>query len=99
MKCVMCACVSLVFRIRPLSDEQHSGFFSTFGERERERDKLEARRAQWRRELGTAVLCNQTNLCDDYIASLRDSLSKNVNSVIYTLLRFTKEDIAIDVHR
>ncbi|XP_059425919.1 coiled-coil domain-containing protein 66 isoform X1 [Carassius carassius] len=36
---------------QPLSDEQHSGFFSTFGERERERDKLEARRAQWRRDL------------------------------------------------
>ncbi|XP_026053400.1 coiled-coil domain-containing protein 66 isoform X1 [Carassius auratus] len=36
---------------QPLSDEQHSGFFSTFGEREREQDKLEARRAQWRREL------------------------------------------------
>ncbi|XP_058615397.1 coiled-coil domain-containing protein 66 isoform X1 [Onychostoma macrolepis] len=35
----------------PLSDEQQSGMFSTFGERERERDKLEARRAQWRREL------------------------------------------------
>ncbi|KTF79426.1 hypothetical protein cypCar_00024125, partial [Cyprinus carpio] len=51
---------------QPLSDEQHSGLFSTFGERERDRDKLEARRAQWRRELGTAVLCNQTNLSDDY---------------------------------
>ncbi|XP_042604791.1 coiled-coil domain-containing protein 66-like isoform X1 [Cyprinus carpio] len=36
---------------QPLSDEQHSGLFSTFGERERDRDKLEARRAQWRREL------------------------------------------------
>uniref|UniRef100_A0A8C1YRM0 Coiled-coil domain containing 66 n=1 Tax=Cyprinus carpio TaxID=7962 RepID=A0A8C1YRM0_CYPCA len=34
-----------------LSDEQQSGLFSTFGERERERDKLEARKAQWRREL------------------------------------------------
>ncbi|RXN13984.1 coiled-coil domain-containing 66-like isoform X1 [Labeo rohita] len=33
------------------SDEQQSGLFSTFGERERERDKLEARKAQWRREL------------------------------------------------
>ncbi|XP_048032243.1 coiled-coil domain-containing protein 66 isoform X4 [Megalobrama amblycephala] len=34
-----------------LSDGQHSGLFSTFGERERDKDKLEARKAQWRREL------------------------------------------------
>ncbi|XP_077088080.1 coiled-coil domain-containing protein 66 isoform X2 [Siphateles boraxobius] len=34
-----------------LSDGQQSGFFSTFGERERGREKLEARKAQWRREL------------------------------------------------
>ncbi|XP_067254571.1 coiled-coil domain-containing protein 66 isoform X4 [Chanodichthys erythropterus] len=33
------------------SDGQHSGLFSTFGERERDKDKLEARKAQWRREL------------------------------------------------
>ncbi|KAK7137414.1 hypothetical protein R3I93_017484 [Phoxinus phoxinus] len=34
-----------------LSDGQQSGFFSTFGERERGREKLEAKKAQWRREL------------------------------------------------
>ncbi|XP_073793787.1 coiled-coil domain-containing protein 66 isoform X15 [Danio rerio] len=34
-----------------LSDGQQSGLFSTFGEREREREKLEAKKAQWRREL------------------------------------------------
>uniref|UniRef100_A0A672KNY1 Coiled-coil domain-containing protein 66-like n=1 Tax=Sinocyclocheilus grahami TaxID=75366 RepID=A0A672KNY1_SINGR len=55
--------------LKPLSDEQQLGLFSTFGERERDRDKLEAKRAQWRRELGTAVLCNQTRLCDNYVAS------------------------------
>ncbi|XP_051549752.1 coiled-coil domain-containing protein 66-like isoform X2 [Myxocyprinus asiaticus] len=37
--------------MRPVSDELQSGLFSTFRERERERDALEAIRAQWRREL------------------------------------------------
>ncbi|XP_051550397.1 coiled-coil domain-containing protein 66 isoform X2 [Myxocyprinus asiaticus] len=37
--------------IQPVSDELQSGLFSTFGERERERDALEAKRAQWRSEL------------------------------------------------
>ncbi|XP_057181541.1 coiled-coil domain-containing protein 66 isoform X2 [Triplophysa rosa] len=36
---------------RRLSHEQQSGLFSTFGERERERDALEAQRTEWRREL------------------------------------------------
>ncbi|KAA0712504.1 Coiled-coil domain-containing protein 66 [Triplophysa tibetana] len=37
--------------IECLSHEQQSGLFSTFGERERERDALEAQRTEWRREL------------------------------------------------
>ncbi|XP_051977655.1 coiled-coil domain-containing protein 66 isoform X3 [Xyrauchen texanus] len=37
--------------IQPVSDELQSELFSTFGERERERDALEAKRAQWRSEL------------------------------------------------
>ncbi|XP_043079006.1 coiled-coil domain-containing protein 66 isoform X3 [Puntigrus tetrazona] len=52
---------------RPLSDEQQSGLFSTFGERERERDKLEARRAQWKRELDEQMALKRqqkTNLKD-----------------------------------
>lgn len=41
--------------VRPLSREQQSGLFSTFGERERDRDVLEAQRTEWKRELGTVV--------------------------------------------
>ncbi|CAM4653109.1 unnamed protein product [Leuciscus chuanchicus] len=39
----------------PPSDGQQSGFFSTFGERERGREKLEAKKAQWRRELDEQI--------------------------------------------
>ncbi|XP_016364813.1 coiled-coil domain-containing protein 66-like isoform X2 [Sinocyclocheilus rhinocerous] len=53
---------------QPLSDEQQSGLFSTFGERERERDKLEARKAQWRRELD-----EQMALKRQQKASLKDT--------------------------
>uniref|UniRef100_A0A8B9JPM6 Coiled-coil domain containing 66 n=1 Tax=Astyanax mexicanus TaxID=7994 RepID=A0A8B9JPM6_ASTMX len=36
---------------KPLNSTAGSGLFSTLGEREREREALEAKRAQWRREL------------------------------------------------
>ncbi|XP_051764781.1 coiled-coil domain-containing protein 66 isoform X4 [Ctenopharyngodon idella] len=49
------------------SDGQHSGLFSTFGERERDKDKLEARKAQWRRELD-----EQMTLKRQQKASLKD---------------------------
>ncbi|MCI4390295.1 hypothetical protein PGIGA_G00121100 [Pangasianodon gigas] len=36
---------------KALSDSTPAGLFSTFGEREQKRDKLKAKKAQWRREL------------------------------------------------
>ncbi|XP_016365439.1 coiled-coil domain-containing protein 66 isoform X4 [Sinocyclocheilus rhinocerous] len=60
---------------QPLSDEQQSGLFSTFGERERDRDKLEAKRAQWRRELD-----EQMALKRQQRASLKDMKAHSESS-------------------
>ncbi|XP_056095990.1 coiled-coil domain-containing protein 66 [Rhinichthys klamathensis goyatoka] len=59
-----------------LSDGPQSGFFSTFGERERGREKLEARKAQWKRELD-----EQMALKRQQKASLKDKAHDGSSNV------------------
>ncbi|XP_067272440.1 coiled-coil domain-containing protein 66 isoform X3 [Pseudorasbora parva] len=58
-------------------DGQQSGFFSTFGERERGKEKLEARKAQWKRELD-----EQMALKRQQKASLQDMKSHDESSTM-----------------
>ncbi|XP_039513119.1 coiled-coil domain-containing protein 66 isoform X1 [Pimephales promelas] len=58
-----------------LSDGPQSGFFSTFGERERGREKLEARKAQWKRELDEQMVLKRQQK-----ASLKDTKAPDGSS-------------------